>query len=102
MKHSKEGRPNHRLDNRPPGPDAKPVTLADFKEEGRLVWVYCLNCCLERDVEPDTIPLPLDRPVPSVGKRLKCRKCGGRLQAKPQLYELPIAEMRAGRSFRRP
>ena len=97
MKRSNEDRSEYRLDNKPPAPDAKPVTLADLKQEERLVWVYCLDCCLERDVEPDSIPLPLDTPVPSVGKPLKCKKCGGRLQAKPQLYELPIAQLRAGR-----
>lgn len=88
MKRSNEGQSEYRL-------DTKPVTLADLKEEERLVWVYCLDCCLERDVDPDSIPLPLDTPVPTVGKRLKCKACGGRLLAKPQLYELPIDQMRA-------
>lgn len=46
-----------------------------------MVWVYCL----ERDGGPGTIPLPLDT-----------FECGGRLQDKPHLYELPIVEMRDG------
>ncbi len=94
MKRGVPPRPSNRLDNKPPDPGASPVTLADLKAEGRLVWVYCIDCCNEREVEPDTIPLPLETPVPSVGRRLKCKECGGRLQAKPQLYAVPITEMR--------
>ena len=97
MKRSNAGRPKYRLDNKPPDPGARPVTLADLKAEGRLVWVYCLDCCNEREVEPDTIPLPLETPVPYVERRLKCKECGGRLQTKPQLYAVPIKQMRQRR-----
>jgi len=96
MKRGAPPRPTNRLDNKPSDPNAQPVTLADLKAEQRLVWVYCIDCCREREVEPDTIPLPLETPVPSVGKRLKCSDCGGQLQAKPQLYAKTIFEMRGG------
>ncbi len=71
----------------------QPVTLADLKAEGRLVWVYRNDCCLEREVAPETIPLPLDTPVPDIQRQLKCKACGGKLSVKPQLYEKPMAEM---------
>ena len=77
---------------------SEPVKLSDLKNEDRLVWVYCLDCCNEREVEPDTIPLSLETPVQSVGRRLKCKECGGRLQAKPQLYAMPIAQIRERRN----
>ena len=72
---------------------SQPVTLADLKDESRLVWVYCNDCCLEREVEPDAIPLPLDTPIPDIQRKLKCKECGGKLSVKPQLYQKPMAEM---------
>ena len=35
-----------------------PVTLADLVREDKLLWVFCRDCCHERDVNPATIPLP--------------------------------------------
>ena len=93
MKRGAPPRPEHRLDNKPPDPSASPVTLADLKADGRLVWVYCNDCCLEREVAPDDIPLPLTTPVPAVQRKLKCKRCGGRLTVKPQLYQVPMSEM---------
>ena len=94
MKRSSVARWTNRLDNKSPEPKALLVTLAGLKEQGRLVCVYCVDCHREKEVKPETIPLPLDTPVPTVGPRLKCSECGGRLQAKAQLSTLPIAELR--------
>ena len=63
-----------------------PVALADLAREGKLLWVFCRDCCHERDMDP-AIPLPGDTPVPDVGKRMKCSKCGSRkINTKPELY----------------
>ena len=35
-----------------------PVTLADLIRADKLLWVYCRDCCHERDVNPATVPLP--------------------------------------------
>jgi hypothetical protein len=64
-----------------------PVTLADLIDANKLLWVYCRDCCHERDVNPATIPLPGDYPVPDVGKRMKCSACGSRkIDARPEPY----------------
>ena len=64
-----------------------PVTLADLIPEKRLIWVYCNDCCRERDLDPATIKLPQDMPVREVGKRMVCTGCGGkRVETKPELY----------------
>ena len=67
----------------PPGP----VTLDDLIREDKLLWVYCCDCCHERDVNPATVPLPAETPVPVVGKRMKCSACGSRkVDTRPELY----------------
>jgi hypothetical protein len=55
-----------------------PVTLGDLIREGKLLWISCRDCCRERDVDPATIPLPPEFPVPKVGSRMKCSACGSR------------------------
>ena len=49
-----------------------PVTLGDLIREDKLLWVYCCDCYHERDVNPATVPLPAETPVPEVGKHMKC------------------------------
>ena len=64
-----------------------PVALGDVARDGKLLWVYCCDCDRERDIEPLSIGLPAETPVPSVGKRMKCSACGSRkIDAKPELY----------------
>ena len=64
-----------------------PVTLGDLIHEAKLLWVYCLECCRERDVDPKTIPLPKSFPVPKIGGRMKCTACGSRqIDTRPELY----------------
>jgi hypothetical protein len=71
------------------------VTLSDLIYEGKLLWVYCTGCGHERDVDPSTIPLPPDFPVPQVGKRMKCGQCGGRdVTTAPELYPGGIVAQR--------
>jgi hypothetical protein len=55
-----------------------PVTLSDLAHDGKLLWVYCTDCGRERDLDPASLPLPGETPVPSVGKRMKCSACGSR------------------------
>jgi hypothetical protein len=78
-----------------PGP---PVTLRDLVREDRLLWVYCCDCGRERDLNPATVPLPADTPVPEVSKHMKCSVCGSRkINTKPQLYPGGVKAMRMGR-----
>ena len=35
--------------------------LGDLIREEKLLWVYCCDCCHERDINPATVPL--DAPV---------------------------------------
>ena len=49
-----------------------PVTIADLMRDRRLLWVYCSECGRERDVDPSTLPLPGDYPVPELANRIKC------------------------------
>jgi hypothetical protein len=55
-----------------------PVTIGDLMRDRRLLWVYCRECGRERDLDPATLPLPGDHPVPDVGKRMRCSACGSR------------------------
>jgi len=57
---------------------AQPVTLGDLAREGRLLWCYCWSCSYEREVEPLSLGIDPAEPVPTVGKRLKCSRCGSR------------------------
>ncbi len=75
-----------------------PVTLADLIHADKLLCVYCRDCGHERDVNPATVPLPPETPVPEVGKHMKCSKCGSRkVDARPELYPGRIVAMRARR-----
>ena len=66
---------------------AGPVTLDDLARAGKLLWVYCCDCGRERDVDPLSVPLPPNFPVPSVATRMKCSACGSRkINTKPELY----------------
>jgi hypothetical protein len=55
-----------------------PVSIGDLMRAHRLLWVYCNECGRERDVDPSTLPLPGDYPVPKVANRIKCSACGSR------------------------
>ena len=72
-----------------------PVRLSDLIAAGKLLWVYCCDCGRERDVDPATIPLPGDHPVPTIGKRMRCSACGSRkVNTKPELYPGGVEAMR--------
>jgi hypothetical protein len=75
-----------------------PVTLGDLIEADKLLGVYCRDCCHERDMDPATVPLPGNTPVPDVGKRMKCSKCGSRnVTTTPEQYPGGVIAMRARR-----
>jgi hypothetical protein len=75
-----------------------PVTLGDLIEADKLLWVYCRDCCHERDVTPATVPLPPETSVPDIGKHMKCAKCGSRnVTTTPEQYPGGVIAMRARR-----
>ena len=55
-----------------------PVTLGDLVSNDKLLWVYCCDSGHERDVNPATLPLPAETPVPEVGQHMNCSTCGSR------------------------
>ena len=65
-----------------------PVTLGDLIHDGKLMWVYCLDCCRERDIDPRGLRLPATTPVPGLGRRhMRCSACGSRkIETRPELY----------------
>lgn len=75
--------------------DPGTVTLTSLIYDHKLLWVYCRDCCREREIDPATVPLPGNFPVPDVGKRRKCSACGSRkITTAPELYPGGIAAMR--------
>jgi hypothetical protein len=74
-----------------------PVTIADLMRDEKLLWVYCNDCCRERDVDPKSLALPADTSVPGLGRRyLKCSTCGSRnILTKPEIFPGGIAAARA-------
>jgi hypothetical protein len=59
------------------------------------VWVYCTDCGRERDIDPQSLPIDAETPVPTVGKRMKCSACGSRkIDARPELYPSGVTKMR--------
>jgi hypothetical protein len=49
----------------------EPVTLSDLASRWQAALVYWTECGRERDLDPLSLPLPGETPVPSVGKRMK-------------------------------
>ena len=48
-----------------------PVLFGDLVRDGKLLWLYCRDCFREREVDPSTIPLPPNVPVPEIGTYVK-------------------------------
>jgi hypothetical protein len=73
-----------------------PVTLGDLIRDGKLMWVYCISCGRERDVDPTSLALPPGTPVPTLGRsHLKCSGCGAReIDTRPELYPGGIERIR--------
>lgn len=72
-----------------------PVTISALIRDRKLLWVYCRDCGRERDIDPASVPLPGDFPVPDVGKRMKCSACGSRkVTTAPELYPGGVVKMR--------
>ena len=81
----------------PNGDITGPLTLGDLVLLDKLLWVYCCDCGHERDVNPATVPLPAETPVPAIGKHMKCSACGSRkINTKPELYPGGAKAMRRG------
>src|SRR5687768_14754620 len=65
-----------------------PVTIGDLIRDRRLRG-------RERDLDPSSLPLPGEYPVPDVGKRMRCSACGSRkIHTAPELYPGGVEAMR--------
>ncbi len=53
-----------------------PVTIADLANSGKLLEIGCLACSRHLFVDPASLGLPPDLPVPNVAGRLACSRCG--------------------------
>ena len=72
-----------------------PVRLLDLITEGKLLWCYCCACGHERDLDPSTLPLPAETPVPDVRWSMVCTRCGAKkADTRPELYPAGIESMR--------
>ena len=72
-----------------------PVRLGDLICDGKLLWGWCADCCLEKDIDPASLPLPPDTPVPEIKKHMRCSRCGSKkVDVRPELYPGGITAMR--------
>ena len=71
------------------------VLLSHLIRDGKLLWCYCTDCCREADVDPASLSLPPDTPVPSLKARMRCSGCGSRkVDVRPELYPGGVKAMR--------
>jgi hypothetical protein len=79
------------------------MTLAGMRAHGiRSVQAYCeaIGCGHEAILIVDELPDEL--PVPDVGPRLRCSKCGSRaIQTRPNWVEMQVPAWPGGRLSRR-
>jgi hypothetical protein len=77
------------------GAEIPPMTLGNMREHGiRSIDAYCQStgCGHESTLIVDS--LPDDLPVPDVGLRLRCSRCGSRaIHTRPNWAELRAADM---------
>ncbi|OYW52154.1 MAG: hypothetical protein B7Y80_20535 [Hyphomicrobium sp. 32-62-53] len=72
------------------------VTLDDLARERKLLWLWCAGCGRERDVDPLSLGLAGDMPVPDVGKRISVRLVGGgrAVTSAPELHPGGVTQYR--------
>ena len=77
------------------GTEVPPMTLGNTRAHGiRSIDAFCqaIGCGHESTLNVDR--LPDDLPVPDVGLRLRCSRCGGRsINTRPNWSELKAAVM---------
>jgi hypothetical protein len=77
------------------GTEIPPMTLGNMRAHGiRSIDAYCQStgCGHEATIAVDG--LPNDLPVPDVGLRLRCSRCGSRsIHTRPNWAELKAADM---------
>jgi hypothetical protein len=58
--------------------DPGPVTMGDLRRNGKALEIGCMNCNRHEYVDPHSIKLPDELPVPKVADRLRRTRCGFR------------------------
>ena len=72
-----------------------PVTIGDLIHAAKLLWCYCRACGHERDIDPATLEVEPSQPVPTLGQRMTCSKCGSHeITTAPELYPGGIVAQR--------
>jgi hypothetical protein len=71
--------PNPRRAYDKDGREIPPATMANIREQGiNTLWATCQRIGCGHEAKIDASRFPDDMPVPDVGLRLRCSKCGGR------------------------
>lgn len=61
-----------------------PVTIADLKRDGKLLEIGCMGCNRHVYIDPASIALPDNQPVPTAAARLVCSVCGASNRRAPE------------------
>ena len=60
------------------------VTLADLVESGTPLGVHCFKCARFAVMEPAELGIDMATPVPALGGRFRCSRCGSKeTEARP-------------------
>jgi hypothetical protein len=76
------------------GREIPPATMANIRERGiNTLWATCQQIGCGHEAKVDASRWPNDFPVPDIGLRLRCSKCGGRND-----YTMPTGRRATGTS----
>jgi hypothetical protein len=64
----------------------EPATFSDLNEPGDKLLVYCLNCRYNALLDPETLKIPGERPIPSLTGIFKCSQCDSKNTAAEPRY----------------
>jgi DNA-directed RNA polymerase subunit RPC12/RpoP len=94
--------PGHGRRNGPPedwrrsrGYPYQPVLIGDLRAKGHVLEVHCNTCAHFVELDPKTLPLDDNLPVPEARSYFKCSRCGSRsIKTRPQVYKETNAQIR--------
>jgi DNA-directed RNA polymerase subunit RPC12/RpoP len=73
----------------------QPVLIGDLRAKGHVLEVHCNTCAHFVELDPKTLPLDDNLPVPEARSYFKCSRCGSRsIKTRPQVYKETNAQIR--------